>query len=1323
MPIFVPKRLTLQQKLEAEKQRIANITESAIKQEAVFTPPPTSPPPLYIDAVSDYPQRREPVVSYVPPPPVLSSVATAETPQITEATVEEPDKVVEWYEQPKRLAEQAMGAIGEGISKVPVLPDILEWAAPAFEFIHEKLEKPFAAIITSPFSPNLPWRQGESWLEHEKREYNMWKAPTYVKGVAEFAMPLWWLPYLGWAARGAKALGITNKMSRALSALPRVGKPSLPTGEILNDTLFKQDFFKRVSLWAEDKPVLSGIVRAIGGPAAFVSGVAQDPLAITKRALVKMGVIKEMRHGIRGLLVPKLQRLGDAKKILQISDEGLVGAVTPKAGNNLGVGLSEVFENPTMYKFATKEARQFVEETRKVLREIYELAAKEGVKVPKELVFHRLVEGKAKVLEGGLKGQFEASDWGSLFEAGRHYKTMAEGIQAGVKYGNDPIKTVNATIDHYIRKIATKRFDDEVGKLGKTPMEKFATQFPNEAERISTLMAQINAGKHALQAIKRIKSFRGASIPGATLAKIRNVFPDVAAKLDGVFAFAPQQVDDIISAMGRDVFRATRIKPQDFKVLLAQYNKTPGRILASEIDSAIRQLNITSGAATKTIEKIYKLAYRNNRQRINDAINAIDGDMERVLSGATAELKPLRKMRSDFTRPYREGRPLGEFEAAVYRHPAFRGKFFDKDVARTIDQALGASGQDFLRKLGAVSGSSRMLTAAMDFSAPFIQGLAVLGRDPIAWIKGVAKQFEFFVAPKRLYQYMTSPDVMAIATERVSYGGARSAFEFFDMLQAVEKGLGKVPAVGKGLRKVAEQTYGRAEAAFTGFGEVARNEMWKALRRPGMAEAELRELARSIDRMTGVMSTEALALGRTQQEFEQAFMFFAPRYTRASLSFVADMFKGGMTGANARKSLGSLMAAGMATYYGTCKALGQQPYLDPRSSKFMTIKVGDSRVGIGGILYGLMRMGANVIATAREEPIDLVRLSRSDNPFIKFMYQRTAPLTGLIMGVAIERKNYFGEPFESPADWGRFLAGKVLPIAVQSQVLEDQSHPLVFAAEFLGGRTFPKSTWELRDETRERLAQEQFGVSYENLSKLDKRRIDKSPDVTIYQEELDTATVHRGDALDIAFMQRRREFEDARLMYEQDVWQAQRAVDAGVISTYEFRERLQDANYGLGATYEHINSNPQYAEVLEKMAEPRDMSKEYIGDVAYDEMMGLLYSKPLEDEFGAFQYDRYNEIRDNIRKKYGENVWQYILEREAQKREDLPPLAIEYFRARDILKPYWQVKDWALKHYGVPQTEWQKRRLEEMIQKIRKRLRANNPDIEKYYQMFYVRPQ
>jgi len=1300
-------------------------------------PPPTLP------VSADYTPPQIPQVSadYTPPRlPQMSQTAVTEAPPTVPLA---PTKEYELWEKPAEAAEKIMEAVGQGISKVPVLPEVLQSVAPLFEFIHEKLEKPFASIITSPFSPSLSWKSGESWLEHKKREYETWKAPTYVKGLAEFAMPLWWMPWFTWI-KGAKALGAGEKLARAM----KVGETlNLPTKEVLNAG-YKQDWFRSLAHWAEKKPIIGGVVRAVGGESAFTRNVgevfpAMDiatkrlvvlnsqnvrvPVTdIVKREIVNRAVLQDMRHGYKGLQLPRMQALaprGDMVKALQVDDFGRVMTATPKEGNNLGRGLSDVFENPELYTYTSKQSENIVKEGNKILTEITDLARKEGI-VIKKPTFHRLVEGKEITI--GDKTIYEASEYGARFERARHYLTMEEGIAAGVKYTRDPLRSIASTIDYYFKRIATKRFDDEVGKLGMTIPEMVSLIEPDLIEKLAELGTRAGSASYLTQTLKTLKSYRGDSIPGAVRSKIRRGMPDAIEKIEQAFALSPAETTKLIDSLAREIGKVTKLTTKDLRVHMTQFSKTPGRILVREIDDMVRSLNLSNEAANKALRQIYKNAYQLRKQSIDDILKSVRKEADELLKATKAELAPLKAEYRNLAFPYREatGQIFGGL-AKFRMHPAFKNRIFDAEVVRIAEVQIGKQGNSWLRNMAQVSGTGRLLVAALDFSAPFLQGLAVLGRNPVAWAKAVGRQYSFFVKPDDFFQYMIQPQVRALATERWAHGGSRSTFEFFEALAPIQRVAEKVPKVGAGLKGAIRETYGRAEVAFSGYGEASRNYMWEALMVKAIQPdgtlntAVARELARSIDRMTGVMSTEALGIGRGQIDFENAWVFFAPRYTRAGMSYVADMMKGGIAGAEARKGLGSLMAAGMTYYYGVTTALGQKPNLDINSPRFLTVKIGDDYVGVGGILYSLGRLGANVVGTALETPADFLTLSRFDNPFIKFMYSRSSVLTGLTVDAAIEQKNFFGEPLESVGDWGKFIAEKALPIAMQGAILEpEHRNPAVFISELTGLRTFPKSDWELQEETKDSLSQSEYGLSYENLDLLRKRKIDQHPDVTKFQEEIDKRTTQRGKELSVAFLERGRDLDDARFLHKEAVENLQRAYDAGTIDGYDFKEGVKVANYGYGATFQHINKNPRYTAVLAKLEEPGDVNRGYRWELAFDELMEATSGNKFEDEFGIFNFKVYNEFMEGLRLKYGNADFNRAIEYQKEKYAEYPPLFQELQQAKETLKPYWAVQDTVIRLFGQRYADSPAGK--SLVAKRKKQMRLTNPAIAQAYDTFYA---
>jgi hypothetical protein len=378
-------------------------------------------------------------------------------------------------------------------------------------------------------------------------------------------------------------------------------------------------------------------------------------------------------------------------------------------------------------------------------------------------------------------------------------------------------------------------------------------------------------------------------------------------------------------------------------------------------------------------------------------------------------------------------------------------------------------------------------------------------------------------------------------------------------------------------------------------------------------------------------------------------------------------------------------------------------------------------MGVGGTFYAMERLAANIIGTGMENPSDLFAALRDgkinrDNPFIKFMLSKTSPLTGTLVNV-IENKNYVGEPFETPADWAKYVGSRILPISVSSTLFEKGNQDArVFAGNIMGLRTFPKSAWELREEVRNRLSQSQYGKNYDSLPELDKRRIDDNEEIQSLSQEADRSTELRG-GLSYKFLQRQQEHDAARKIYVDTLNKAQYAFDSGAITGSQFRETMRQAGYALGKSYEQIDSQPEYKEVMEKLNKGTAAPVE-VKDQAYNELVSASYDDRFVDsQTGVFDFQAYRDYRKSIRSKYGEEVWNYIEQREAEARKDLPVLAQEYYKARDILEPYWAVQDEVEKLFGKNYAE--SSRGQSFISKQRKNMRLSNPEVAKYYEIFY----
>jgi len=447
-----------------------------------------------------------------------------------------------------------------------------------------------------------------------------------------------------------------------------------------------------------------------------------------------------------------------------------------------------------------------------------------------------------------------------------------------------------------------------------------------------------------------------------------------------------------------------------------------------------------------------------------------------------SEITPAKAIANGFDKQYSaalkaaRSNILGKFESGT-RHPLFRGRLFPQEVAEVLDEFSFKQPNVIWKATQSVASTLRTLVAAMDFSPMFIQGLPMLGRYPAKWAKTSVMAFDVLFHPNNANRYFAKADNMAIRMRHPEI--LKGTFEYYEALPQIAK----IPIVGKPIAKV----YSPFERFFTFWGDAARTELAKGLEPIFARAGEVEKLSTYVNRMTGVMETKALGLGSTQRAMETSWMFFAPRYTRSCMAYVGNLCSKGVVGAEARRSLGQLAAGGAIMYAATAKALGQEVQFDPRYPGFMTIQVGNRNVGLGGFYYSFLRFNADVVTSVIEDGPDkrqdFISLSRKDNPFIKFMYNRASPLTGL-MTEAITRRDYLGQPFETPEDWAHWLfVEHMMPIALQEMVPapgeEMPSRPLeILLFEEAGLRTYEREPfYELRDT----YAQQVFGQSWSDL--------------------------------------------------------------------------------------------------------------------------------------------------------------------------------------------------------------------------------------------------
>ena len=354
--------------------------------------------------------------------------------------------------------------------------------------------------------------------------------------------------------------------------------------------------------------------------------------------------------------------------------------------------------------------------------------------------------------------------------------------------------------------------------------------------------------------------------------------------------------------------------------------------------------------------------------------------LERFKNTSQKAIEDLKKKidNSDFNKKKRD--PLLDLdkEAAELRAKREEIKFkFDLEfekAQRNRMTVLQRVGEQLIKAISA----SKSLIASLDFSAPFRQGsVFVLTQNPIKTAKQLGKQFQFWWSENSYNQWLNAvksseyyPLLKAsglyIAEENAKLTAAEEAF--------MSNFMNKIPLVGKpiafksGKKLWGADLYGRAERAYTGFLNNLRvqafldvaEKMTEAGISPKTNLDEFKSWADYVNNATGrgtagknnlvgrgfEASAPALSLG-----------FFSPRFmwSRLNLTGVNPSMYYRMSPISRKRAIKRTMGyfSVASTILGlTALALNNDDddetsvELDPRSSDFAKMKIGNTRIDI-----------------------------------------------------------------------------------------------------------------------------------------------------------------------------------------------------------------------------------------------------------------------------------------------------------------------------------------------------------------------------------------
>lgn len=846
----------------------------------------------------------------------------------------------------------------------------------------------------------------------------------------------------------------------------------------------------------------------------------------------------------------------------------------------------------------------------------------------------------------------------------------------------------------------------------------------------------------------------GVRRPGAKAAfEKTRIFPTQGEAIKEGYRYLPEEETLMLN------IQASYNRVADKRMTDWLLDKIPFRTAgATELTKANRLLQVTNQVAkgkTPSTERwrlIFK-EYPDYAKRLKDVGKtgeggeALKSEVEALYQKVQLDWNTLTSAEQKAQRAYARAPHLGE---ATVQAPAFAGKILTGSEARATAQALRQEFEpSFSKALNAVNqvnAVGRMMALAGDASPATIQLLFMAGAYPKQYGKAMGGFVRALFDPEFLPRYLFNhSETIAKSRNLILTTGGTTEFT-----EALARGglLRKRPF--KLVGKVLEPFQRGYETAL----DVAGIEMRESLDYLATTPERANQVEAFINEFRGLLSSKKLGLSQTQRQLETASLL-APQYTRASAALLFDLARGNLRGSLARKSMAKGVTAVLAMGVALSYALGEDEeemleHLNPTSPKFQTWNILGQNLGPGTKVRAI----AKVFGQSAKNPDDLLKLSM-ENPSLRFVRGNLSPAisTGFDL---LTGKNYIGDPSRDGllSLSKTVIAENMLPIWIQSVALEGGDIPQRVtrgAAEFAGLRTSPMSPSQLRDIEREKVAQKSGYTSWEEMGKAEEagklaqtKALQKEPILQKLTTAAEKAYAQLGTEEGKTWTSWRESGQGIEKKYQDAVKVAVKEFNQTRDGSL-FREKIDDAAKIRRDDYVDISKTPEYSEIYAYFSQPlteeqkRNMSPL---DVARREYYNAMYSPKMFDQFGNYLFDKAEEKESAFILKYGQRAKDYIEEFQGIKWPDKPVELKLLERAREILKPYWQIEDkiWSMYPQGTKELADQISQLEttnptkarqmlkqvpqilrarELIASYKKQLKARNPLIKQALDTFY----
>jgi len=524
------------------------------------------------------------------------------------------------------------------------------------------------------------------------------------------------------------------------------------------------------------------------------------------------------------------------------------------------------------------------------------------------------------------------------FSFGRSHALTDEARRAGVEYLNNPAGTIEILYREVGRQLAGYEF---ARAMGLEP-------------------------KNFLRALSQAKG-------------------EEAGDIQAAFHQVMSEATERRQALGFRTLKAPEAETKAVQRLRGQLKRAQdAELKAKERISALKKVKAGSRGANwrKSIE-----AAERRLTQARDRVTAAEGE----LPGALEARKAGRQ---------RTARATAQ-ESAIME-PFAGGWVTSKETANAIANEFGAPTGPIaaiLNGMGAVNDFFTPLWAGADLSSIALQNAAAFGVNPVGTTSMMARAIGSVVTDERLYSQLVRSK-KDIITDFAAHGGSW----YSDAMLGIEERITSGQLVIKKI-PIANMVYGKTnsfwnrsinlsslnqyEMALNTIDDVGEDVFMDSLAKafPNViaksgARTAKEEIVAVISHFSGRMAIPESAALRPMSRLALRALPFAGRYWAGWAKAIGDMAVGGQVGQKAALRLFAGWIVAGAGFYATAALLtGQEPELNPIKDgkfnpKFLTLKIGDSRVGIGGPLQQTMTLLARLASDPKNSHEILTKFAR-----------------------------------------------------------------------------------------------------------------------------------------------------------------------------------------------------------------------------------------------------------------------------------------------------------------------------------------------------------